>query len=288
MRTAAHRHHLDRARDVGLDQRPHAESRHGDGVFRDKGETEARQHHALHPVVAIGAEHGRHLGALLAPQPAGMAQEFALTAIDIGLAVELADPHRILLFEAVAGTDADHEALVVEAPRVEAFVDLLGLAVDGHVELAPGQPLAQLFGRAVLHRQPHLGMALAETLQEWHEAVRPDGAHHAELELDILQAAEALGPLLGGVSLDQHLAQVRPHHLAQPGQMGVVALAAEQRPAQLVLQCLDGAGQRRLRDVARLGRPREVQGLADRKEVADLMHFHGGSPPQAAAYCPRR
>ena len=127
-------------------------------------------------------------------------------------------------------------------------------------------------------------MAFAEALQERHEAVRPDGANHAELELDILQAAEAFGALLGSLGLDQHLAQMRPHHLAQPGQVAVVALAAKQRAAQFVLQRLDGTRQRRLRDVARLGRAREVQGLANREEVADLMHFHGSSPPQAACF----
>jgi hypothetical protein len=169
---------------------------------------------------------------------------------------------------------------------VEALVDLLGLAIDRHVELALRQPLGELLGRAVLHRQSHLGMALAEALQERHEAVRADGAHHAELELDILQAAETPGPFLGGLGLDQDLAQMGAHHLAQPGQMGVVALAAKQRPAQLVLQRLDGARQRRLRDMACLGRPREVQGLADRKEVADLMHFHGGGPPANSSILP--
>src|SRR5262249_6501248 len=128
-------------------------------------------------------------------------------------------------------------------------------------------------------------MALAEGLQEGYEAARPDGAHHAELELDIVKLGEALGALLRGIGLDQHLGEVRAHHLAQARQMGVVALAAEQRPAQFVLQPLDGARQRGLRDIAGLGRPREVQGLADGQEIPDLMHFHGGSLPEARPDC---
>ena len=135
--------------------------------------------------------------------------------------------------------------------------------------------------RAVLHDQPHLGMALAEGLQERHEAAWADGAHHAELQLDIVELGEAFGALLGGVGLDQHLREMRAHHLAQPRQVGVVALAAEQRAAQLILQPLDGTGQRRLRHVAGLGRAREVQRLADGQEVTDLVHLHGDCPPQA-------
>ena len=66
------------------------------------------------------------------------------------------------------------------------------------------------------------------------------------LTVDILEPPEAFRPLLGSVGLDLHLAEMRTHHLAQAGQMGVVALAPEQRAAQLVLQRLDGARQRRL------------------------------------------
>ncbi len=74
--------------------------------------------------------------------------------------------------------------------------------------------------------------------------------------------------------------EVRAHHLAQAGEVGVVALAAEQRTAQLVLEPLDGAGQRRLRDIAGFGRAREVERLADGQKITDLMHFHGSSPPK--------
>ena len=205
--------------------------------------------------------------------------------------MQVAHPHGVLLVEGMARPDADHEALVVETAGMEALVDLFGLAVDRDIELALRQSLLELAVGAVLHDQPHPGMALAEGLQERHEAARPDGAHHAELQLDIVELGEAFGALLGGVGLDQHLRQMRTHHLAEAGQMRVVALAAEQRPAQLVLEALDGAGQRRLGDVAGLRRAREVQGLADREEVADLMHFHGkispASAPIDAPLCPR-
>ena len=56
--------------------------------------------------------------------------------------------------------------------------------------------------------------------------------------------------------------QVRQHHPPELGQMRVAALAVEQRSAELVLELLDRAGQRRLADVALLGRAREIQRAA--------------------------
>ena len=67
---------------------------------------------------------------------------------------------------------------------------------------------------------------------------------------------------------------MRLHHPAELGQVRLVALAVEQQPAQLLLEQLDRAGQRGLGDVALLGRAREVERLAQRHEVADLVHFH--------------
>ena len=52
---------------------------------------------------------------------------------------------------------------------------------------------------------------------------------------------------------------------------------SQQLSAQLFLERLDGAGKRRLRDVACLRRPCEVQALAHRQEIADLMHLHAAT-----------
>src|SRR3990167_2548347 len=286
VRPTAHGDDLDGTGDLRVDQRAHTQARHGDGILGDEGDSQPGQRHALHPVVAIAAKDDDHLGAVLAEQLAGVIEEFALHPVEVMLAIEILGAHPVLLVEGVPRPDPDHEALVVQAARMKALVDFLRLAVDRDVEFALGQALLKLLARSVLDDQPHLGMTLAEGLQEGHEAARADGAHHAELELDVLQPAKALGALLGGLGLDQHLAEMGAHHLAQSRQMRVVALPAEQRAAQLVLQPLDGARQRRLRDVARLGRAGEIQSLANREKVADLMHFHGGGPPDAGDYAP--
>ena len=60
--------------------------------------------------------------------------------------------------------------------------------------------------------------------------------------------------------------------------MGVAAFAVEQRAAELMLELLDGAGQRRLADVALLRRAREIQRVGKRNEIAHLLHFHRNGP----------
>src|SRR5437016_3619281 len=136
MRPATHGDDLDGAHDLGVDQRPYPQARHGHGVFRDEGEAQPGHRHALHPIVAVAAEDDARLAIVLAEDAAGMAEELALLAVDVGLVVQVGATYGILLVEGVPRPDADHEALVVEPSGMEAFVDLLGLAVDRDVELA--------------------------------------------------------------------------------------------------------------------------------------------------------
>ena len=62
---------------------------------------------------------------------------------------------------------------------------------------------------------------------------------------------------------------------AELGQVRASSFTVEKMPAELVFQELDGTGQCRLGNVAFLGRPGEVQFVAEREEISDLMHFHG-------------
>src|SRR5215472_11038830 len=69
---------------------------------------------------------------------------------------------------------------------------------------------------------------------------------------------------------------------AEIRQMGQLALAPQQQAPKLLLELLDCSRQRRLRDIAQLRRPREVQGIGHRQKVADLVHFHTGTLPRFA------
>ena len=66
------------------------------------------------------------------------------------------------------------------------------------------------------------------------------------------------------------------HALPKLRQLSLRAFAAKQVAAELVLELLDGPGQRRLRHIALVRGLGEIQ-LADRRqEISDLMHLHSG------------
>ena len=110
------------------------------------------------------------------------------------------------------------------------------------------------------------------------KAGRADSAHDADGQIGRLEGQELLGLALDAADRLHDLGQARAHQLAEIGQMGEVALAAEQQAADLVLELLDGAAQGGLGDIAGFRRPREVQGLADRQKIPDVMQVHGAEP----------
>jgi hypothetical protein len=94
-------------------------------------------------------------------------------------------------------------------------------------------------------------------------------------------ARQVLGGLrgfVGGLKKRQYLA-------AKIGQMGPRALAAEERAAKFLFELLDRAGERRLRDIAFFGSPREIQAPRHGKKVSNLMHLHVRFMPQVGPHC---
>ncbi len=120
-------------------------------------------------------------------------------------------------------------------------------------------------------------MGRPEAEHQLRHQLRPDGAHRPDGECRLLKLLDRARLILGGAGLFLDALQIRQHHPSKLGQMRIAALAVEQRAAELMLKLLDGARQRRLADVALLGGAREVQRLAEREKVTDLMEFHGGN-----------
>ena len=144
-------------------------------------------------------------------------------------------------------------------------------------------------GVALGQRQLDAGVVGAEAVEEADEAQRPDGAHHAEPQLRARRAAGSARPCsLAACGARQHLLEMRLASGGRVGQVGVAALAREQQPAELVLELLDGAGQRRLGDVALLGGAREVQRLADAPGSSGSRAFPWLMPPCVGAGIDRR
>src|SRR5262249_804558 len=77
----------------------------------------------------------------------------------------------------------------------------------------------------------------------------------------------------GMIRVARDFVQVGPHHAPEPCQ-GDRRLSLKQRPAKIPLQRADGGGQRGLRDAAAAGCAGEVELLAQRQEVTDLVHLH--------------
>ena len=181
----------------------------------------------------------------------------------------------------MAGRKGDDEVLAVELVDVEALVERLRLRHHRDVEAAVVQQLAEPARHAFEQRDIDARMAMPEVVEKADAAQRADRAHQADVERRVLELEEALGGGPDRLGVLPDLLELRAHQAAEVGQVGEMALAPEQEPAELLLELLDRARQRRLGDVAVLGGAGEVQRLADREEVADLMHFHRRDPTEA-------
>src|SRR5262249_11125208 len=77
----------------------------------------------------------------------------------------------------------------------------------------------------------------------------------------------------GVIRVVRDFVQVGPHHAPEPCQ-GDRRLSVKERSAEIPLQRADGGGQRGLRDTAAAGCAGEIELLAQRQEVTDLVHLH--------------
>jgi hypothetical protein len=87
----------------------------------------------------------------------------------------------------------------------------------------------------------------------------------------------------GGAAAFLHRLEIRQHHPAEFRQVRVPPLPVEKRAAKLVLELLDRARQRRLADVALLGRAGKVERPRKRDEISDVLHLHRQRPKQPRA-----
>ena len=118
-------------------------------------------------------------------------------------------------------------------------------------------------------------MTRAHRRDQVEQMARRDGAHQTEAERGSLQPDEILRLTLGALHVAVGLIEERLDLLTQLGEVRVGTFAVEQGAAQLRFERLDGARERGLRNFAALGRAREVQLLAQREKIANLMQFHG-------------
>ena len=145
---------------------------------------------------------------------------------------------------------------------------------DGDIDLAGLEQSPTACRHALDQLQLNALVTPVEVGQQAGEAARADRAHDADFQMRVVEAEEARCLLPHAAQFVEDLLEARPEQRAEIGNVGQVALAAKQQPADLVLELLDGAAQRRLGHIALLGGPREVAGLADSQEIADVMNVH--------------
>ena len=177
------------------------------------------------------------------------------------------------------------EAFAVKRQSMEAIVDLAGIAKNADLAFACAQLMQHLLGGAVGDVEVDAGIGALEADDEV--------GQHAGLSVHMAQSFSStffilpsrLGAHARGFGLRLDGLDIGQHHAPEFGEMGLVALAVEEPPAELGLQRLDGARQRRLGDVAALRRAGEIQLPRQGEEIANLLHLHGTHPwPAASAH----
>src|SRR5215813_2965728 len=276
MRTSAHGHQVHLAPELRLDQWPHHDIRAlRNGILRHEGEAEAGRDHGKNPIVAVAAIHAFDLRAALGKNIARNVDLLAVDAVEVALAVEITDADLGSVGQPMLATEHDEELFTEQRKIVKPLVDLVRPAIDGGLQSAVEQAALKV-GRARVHDlQLDAGILRLQVRQESDEIAGADRAHDPEFQRRALELDETRGKPLRLLRLPLNLFEIGTHRLAELAQMGSRPLAMEQEPAELVLQQLDGARERRLRHVAFLGRAGEVQLLAQGEEIPDLMHFHG-------------
>src|SRR6516164_1582516 len=276
MRTSAHGHQAHLAPELGLDQWPHNDIRTlCNGILRHEGEAEAGGDHGKNPVVAIAAIHPFDLRAALGKNIARNVDLLAVDPIEVTLAVEITGADLGSVGQPVLATEHDEELFAEERKIVKPLVDLVRPAIDGGLQSAFEQAALKVGSARVHDLQLAAGVLRLQVPQKSDEIAGTDRAHDPELQRRAFELDETRGKPLRLLRLPLNLLEIRTHRLAELAQMRSRPLAVEQEAAELVLQELDGARERRLRHVAFLGRAGEIQLLAQGEEIPDLMHFHG-------------
>ena len=172
--------------------------------------------------------------------------------------------------EAVPGRKRRDEALALHHQVLEA-----GLAVDRRQE-QPEVELARRERRRLLGRK-HLAQRERHARPGGLEGLEQPGEHAVVGERDEADAQPALLARGHAAQLEHRALELRDDAArlleeagALGGELDPPAAAREQRHAEPLLERADGARQRRLRDVQRLGGAAEMQPLGHRHEIPQL------------------
>src|SRR5215471_14270435 len=112
------------APELRLDDRQSHHADMPDGVGRHKGEAESGRNHCQSPVVALAPVRWRACDALLLQYLVSIPGNFAIHAMNVGLAVHLAHRKCMLVGETMAAMHREHHLLAKQRNTMGALVGL--------------------------------------------------------------------------------------------------------------------------------------------------------------------
>src|SRR5829696_9458219 len=112
MGPAPHRDEVHLAPEFGINQRPHRYPRMVGATCRHEPEAKPACNHGQDPVVPLAAvDQLTTQKVVLAPDPAGVAKELAIDAVQVALSSEVLGHNRITLGERMTRVKHDHHLL---------------------------------------------------------------------------------------------------------------------------------------------------------------------------------
>ncbi len=174
-----------------------------------------------------------------------------------------------------------HQELKVlgeERPAIEPLPLVADLGGETELDVAALEIIEHLGAVAAHDLQLEAFEQFAELDHVRRDQRRIDGVRHREPERADFALLDGGSKRAGADGAVVALLQQRQHALAELGELSLRALAPEQIAAELALELADGAGERRLGDVAFLRGAREIEHPRHGEEIADLMHFHEDAP----------
>ncbi|MGY3678202.1 hypothetical protein ACVWXU_001825 [Streptomyces sp. TE33382] len=193
-----------------------------------------------------------------------------------GRALEIGDPHPAAPPRGGLRRGRDHDQVLVEQLHggQRGRGGRQGQHDQGEIERTARQLPYEVVRAALLQQQPDARMQIVEGAQDVRQQTRAEAGGRPEPDPSPPQLHQLLHLVPGGVRVREDPAGQRQQCLARVGEGDVAPCPAEQFGAQLVLQRPDLLGERRLRDMHRLGGAGEVPGLGDGHEIGELLEVH--------------
>lgn len=189
-------------------------------------------------------------------------------------AAEVGEPHAVAARQRIAAVHHYAELLDEERPGIEALPFLTQRAGDRQLHVALFELLHDLVRRSAKELRLDARKGPGQGADMSRKGLDRDASRQRDIERRMFSLAVRLRQGLGHLRTFEALAEGRQHAPPEIGQLGQRPLAPEQVAAEFGFEVLHRAGQRRLADVAFLGRPGEVARARHRQEIPDLVHLH--------------